>query len=103
NLQAGDARERLDSRSALARAVGIAPEERPGEHHAVVRVPGGGEKTGRVQLRDQRSRLAGIDEARGEPVALVQLHARLDAGHRLPIVREEDVSAAPEPDVDAQL
>src|SRR6266436_6224622 len=37
HLDPGHARERLHLRAAPPRAVGVSPEERPGEHHAVVR------------------------------------------------------------------
>ena len=103
HVDTGDARERLDLRAALSRAVGVAPEERPGKDDAVLRVPRRGDETAGVELRHDLARLAGRDHSRRQPEALLQFRAVLDAAHGLVVVREEEISTLAQPDVDAEL
>src|SRR5437763_2279849 len=103
HLDAGGARERLYLRAPPARAVGISPEERPGEDAAVVRVPGSRDEFRGIELGNDLGGLAGRDHAGGETVPLLEFGAVLDAAQRLIVVRQEQVAAAAEPDVDPEL
>src|SRR5207248_8212651 len=47
--------------------------------------------------------LARRDHARGKAVPLLEIGAVLDAAQRLVVVREEEVTAAAEPDIDPEL
>src|SRR5206468_7719887 len=100
---AGHAGEGLDLRPPLARAVGVAPEEGPGKDDAVVGIPRGGDEAALIEAGHDLARLARGDHARGEAVALLQRGAVLDALERLVVVREEEVAALAQPDVDAEL
>src|SRR6266850_1932433 len=103
HLDSGRAGEGLHQGATLARAVGVAPEEGPGEHHAVLRIPGGGDELRGVELRHDLARLPRPDHAGGEAVPLLQICAVLDPPQRLLVVGEEQVSSLAQPDVDPQL
>src|SRR5437660_1073307 len=57
----------------------------------------------RAELRDDLSRLSGRDHPRAQPVPALQLGAALEHARSLLFLREEEVAALAEPDVDAEL
>src|SRR5256885_1040888 len=103
HLDSGRAGEGFDQRATLARAVGVAPEEGPGEHHAVLRVPGGGDELRGVELRHDLARLPRPDHAGRKAVPLLQIGAVLDPVQGLLVVGEEQVTSLAQPDVDPEL
>ncbi len=102
-LEADDLVPGRDLDAELLRRLRVAPDERPGEDHAVVRVVAGRLETRDVELRHEAPRLFGGEHACGQAAVVLERDARLESLSKGRRARQKEVPALAKPDVDLHL